>query len=333
MLLGLANDLAQCGHDVHTFLDRNSIHATMHFHPQVRVHSLTSESAERKWLEQWRSMALACDLAIVIAPELDHQLTQVVEHLRLAGAKVLAPSASFLAATSDKLETAKLLVQSDIAHPPTQTLTDFLALARISGSLVPLTLKRRDGAGCADMMVFTDHNRLARWLAIHGSFYLTGRDWLVQEWLQGRPASMAVIANQAWQVIGAVEQTIQFALNNENGCSPVCYLGGAGPLLGVADEILQQLASRVCQAFPVGAAGWIGIDFLVPNDPAKLQDYVVVEINPRLTTSYLGYRKWYGPQLAGALLETPDKPAFFSATPKTHIEFSASEFAKNRRET
>jgi len=333
MLCSLANDLALCGHDVHTFLDHCSIYAKTHFIPQVHVHSLGYKGAELDWLEQWSSMAIACDLAIVIAPELDHQLSQIVEHLRKAGAKVLAPSAPFLAATSDKLTTAMLLVQSKIAHPATQTLTEFQARVRTKSSALPLTLKRRDGAGCADMMVFADQGRLLRWLSIHESLYRAGDDWLVQEWLPGRPASMAVIASLDWQIIGAVEQAIRFDTNNEDGCSKVCYVGGAGPMEGVTDEIMKQLAKSVRQAFPVGAAGWIGIDFLVPSDPTKLQDYVVVEINPRLTTSYLGYRKWYGPQLASALLKTPDNPTFFSETLKTTIEFSASEFKKNRGET
>ncbi len=339
MLSGLANDLALCGYEVHTLLDQSSIQAKSHFRSQVHVHSLDATMSDSSWLRQWSELAKACDLAIVIAPELDNQLTRIVEQLRLSGAKVLAPSVPFLQATSDKLTTAKLLSQSDIAHPPTQTLTEFQATDRSKGlggsakSDLPLTLKRRDGAGCADMMIFADRERLEHWLSIHASLYLAGDDWLVQEWLPGRPASMAIIADQEWRVVGAVEQTIQSDTANQDGCALVSYLGGRGPLQDVTDEILVQLARNIQQALPVEAAGWIGIDFLVPNDPTQLRDYVVVEINPRLTTSYLGYRKWYGPQLAGALLKTPDNPAFFSAIQKPPIEFSVCEFTKNQGET
>ncbi|MCY2984453.1 MAG: ATP-grasp domain-containing protein [Planctomycetota bacterium] len=339
MLSGLANDLALCDHEVHTLLDRQTVHATTHFRSQVHVHSLDSTTGDSRWLEQWSDLAKACDLAIVVAPELDNQLACIVEHLRSSGAKVLAPSVPFLQATSDKLTTAKLLSQSDIAHPRTQTLTEFQAMQRskgLGGSAkgdLPLTLKRRDGAGCADMMIFADRERLERWLSIHASLYLTGEDWLVQEWLIGRPASMAIIAGQEWRIVGAVEQNMQCDTANQDGWSSVSYLGGRGPLQGITDEILEQLAGGVQQALPDEAAGWIGVDFLVPNDPTQLRDYVVVEINPRLTTSYLGYRKWYGPQLAGTLLKTPDNPAFFSAMQKPPIEFSVYEFAKNHGET
>ncbi len=341
MLSGLANDFALCGHEVHTLLDHNSMHARSHFRSQVHVYPLDSTAGGASWLEQWNAMAKACDLAIVIAPELDDQLTRIVGQLRLSGATVLAPSVSFLRATSDKLTTAKLLSQANITHPPTQTLTEYRATDRskrqdASSSLrseMPLTLKRRDGAGCADMMIFADWERLERWLSIHPSLYLTGEDWLVQEWLPGRPASMAIIAGQEWRIVGAVEQNLQCDTANQDGWSSVSYLGGRGPLQGITDEILEQLARGVQQALPDKAVGWIGVDFLVPSDPAQLRDYVVVEINPRLTTSYLGYRKWYGPQLAGALLKTPDNPAFFSAMQKSPIEFSVCEFTKNHVET
>lgn len=339
MLSGLANDFAYCGHTVHTVLAPNATPFMQHFHPQVRLNALGSNAGEGEWIEHWIDVAKACDLAVVIAPELDNQLTRIVEQLRLSGAKVLAPSVPFLQATSDKLTTARLLSQFNIAHPPTQSLTEFLAADRSKDRQLtslgerPLTIKRRDGAGCTDMMIFADRARLEHWLSIHASLYLAGDDWLIQEWLPGRHASMAIIAGQEWQVVGAVEQTIQCDTANQNGWSLVSYLGGRGPLQGVTDEILVQLARNVQQALPAEAAGWIGIDFLVPDDPTQLRDYVIVEINPRLTTSYLGYRKWYGPHLAGALLKTPDNPTFFSGVQKIPIEFSACEITKNHGET
>jgi tyramine---L-glutamate ligase len=339
MLSGLANDLASCGHEVHTLLNLQSVQDKSYFRSQVHVQPLDSTTSDSSWLEQWSDVAKDCDLAIVIAPELDNQLTRIVQQLQLSGANVLAPSVSFLQASSDKLATAKLLYQSSVAHPPTQTLTEFQAkeqskvLGISAQGEVPLTLKRRDGAGCADMMIFADRVRFDRWLSFHANLYLDGNDWLVQEWLPGRPASMGIIAGHEWRVVGAVEQTIQYDTANQDGWSLVNYLGGRGPIQDVTDELLAQLARNIQEALPFEASGWIGIDFLVPYDPTQLRDYVIVEINPRLTTSYLGYRKWFGPQLADALLNKPDNPAFFSAKQKPPIEFSVYEFTKIDGET
>jgi predicted ATP-grasp superfamily ATP-dependent carboligase len=54
-----------------------------------------------------------------------------------------------------------------------------------------------------------------------------------------------------------------------------------------------------------------------------LDDLVVMEVNPRLTTSYLAYRQWYGPELAlGVLGLAEDREWNYSALPKSPLEFS-----------
>ena len=52
---------------------------------------------------------------------------------------------------------------------------------------------------------------------------------------------------------------------------------------------------------PGGPLGWLGIDLVLGSDPAGADD-VVIEINPRLTTSYLGLRRLARGNLAAALL-------------------------------
>ena len=108
---------------------------------------------------------------------------------------------------------------------------------------------------------------------------------------------------QLGAVLGAVEQQIELASeSNHCGYASVSYLGGAGPLQRVSFEQLEHLAMRVRDSLPLGAKGWIGIDFLIPDEMQSSQNLVVIEINPRLTTSYLGYRQWYGHALANSLV-------------------------------
>jgi predicted ATP-grasp superfamily ATP-dependent carboligase len=61
-------------------------------------------------------------------------------------------------------------------------------------------------------------------------------------------------------------------------------------------EALERFADDVLRAIPGKPQGWIGIDFIMEPDG----QWCAVEVNPRLTTSYLGYRKWYGHRLAGS---------------------------------
>ena len=89
-----------------------------------------------------------------------------------------------------------------------------------------------------------------------------------------------------------------------NGGAHVSYLGGSGPLVTVSSEKLKIWVEQIRSALPSGAMGWIGIDFVIPPLDSGTNDLVFIEVNPRLTTSYLGYRKWFGHELAECLLGT-----------------------------
>ena len=325
MLSALATDLSECGHEVHTCLERKAASDPLVVSLLNRFSGLRVHDVEFAWLDRWIEVALQCDRTIVIAPEIHHQLGQIVNKLRFSGAVVIAPSASFLQATSDKLATAELLKESGVPHPITQSLTQYRLTPLPQGDCnarLPVTLKRRDGAGCADMKVFDDQRKFAEWLKSHESQLLAGDQWIVQPWLSGRPASLALIAgDDHWTILGAVEQRIELtAESNEGGYSAVSYLGGAGPLAGVSIEQLERLALSVREALPAGTEGWIGIDFLIPDSMHMSQDLVIIEINPRLTTSYLGYRKWYGYTLADSLLGNSNRS---NLNPKTIYELFA----------
>lgn len=307
MLSALATDLSECGHEVHTCLERHAAADPLVVSLLKRFSGLQVQVIDSAWLDRWIDVALQCDRTIVIAPEIHQQLERIVHKLRAAGAFVIASSASFLQATSDKLVTAELLKESGVPHPETQLLTQYRLSTIPQGDCnasLPVTVKRRDGAGCAEMKVFDDQHHLAEWLKSRESQILAGDDWIVQPWQSGRPASLAIIAaDGVWTVLGAVEQRIELVPDSsECGYSAVSYLGGAGPLECVSIDQLERLALSVRESLPSGAHGWIGIDFLIPESMHTSQDLVVIEINPRLTTSYLGYRTWYGFSLADALL-------------------------------
>jgi hypothetical protein len=82
------------------------------------------------------------------------------------------------------------------------------------------------------------------------------------------------------------------------------YLGGALPL--AAEEALRAraLAQRAAAALP-GAFGYLGVD-LVLGAPADGAGDVVIEVNPRLTTSYVGLRAACQGNLAEAMLDVAE---------------------------
>ena len=66
------------------------------------------------------------------------------------------------------------------------------------------------------------------------------------------------------------------------------YRGGTTPLDHPLARLGVEAALRTCEAIP-GLRGYIGVDLVLTQSEA-----VVIEVNPRLTTAYLGVREAFG---------------------------------------
>jgi hypothetical protein len=78
------------------------------------------------------------------------------------------------------------------------------------------------------------------------------------------------------------------------------YLGGSLPLPDALADRAVRLARRAVEAVP-GLLGYVGVD-LILGEPDDGSRDVVIEINPRLTTSYVGLRAMADVNLAEAML-------------------------------
>jgi predicted ATP-grasp superfamily ATP-dependent carboligase len=78
------------------------------------------------------------------------------------------------------------------------------------------------------------------------------------------------------------------------------YQGGSYPLPESYARRARELALRACCSM-IGARGYVGVD-LVLSDEADPAADVVIEVNPRLTTSYTGLRAATTDNLARAML-------------------------------
>jgi hypothetical protein len=79
------------------------------------------------------------------------------------------------------------------------------------------------------------------------------------------------------------------------------YLGGMLPVDAQLNGRAQALAMRALEALPT-ASGYIGIDLILGLDPRGSDD-VVLEVNPRVTTSYVGLRALCQGNLAETMLK------------------------------
>ena len=116
--------------------------------------------------------------------------------------------------------------------------------------------------------------------------------------MPGRAISVALVASGNHQTfLPAVSQDLE---------SGTCeYAGGTGPLDLDAQRRATALASRAISAMPPTARGFVGLDLLLGDRPSE---DCVIEINPRLTTSYVGLRQMIAGNLAARLFDLETGP-------------------------
>ena len=99
------------------------------------------------------------------------------------------------------------------------------------------------------------------------------------------------------------------------------YLGGACPIATPLAERANRLAERTLRAFR-RPTGYVGVDMVLGEDHSGAGD-VVIEVNPRLTTSYVGLRRIVRENLAGAMLSAVRGEHIELSTYPHRVEFSA----------
>ncbi len=230
----------------------------------------------------WARAAQGCDAAIVIAPEKDGILAKAVGMLRAAGVQVFAGSGDFLRVASDKQQTARAFLAAGVPHPTTFLPSDPRSIGRLH-FCDRFIVKPRDGCGTEAVFVFDDLDEAMN--------TATDND-LVQGYVAGMPASVAVIVDRG-------ELVVLPAVSQDISLDDCLYRGGRGPLANELQRRAAALAQCAIGALPSYAHGFVGLDLVLGEHASE---DVVIEINPRLTTSYVGLRQMVAGNLGARLL-------------------------------
>ena len=276
-----------------------------------RAESLTDSLVEPFLVEEtppgeWSRAASSFDGVLVIAPEMNRIATELVMRLEIAGAKLLSPPARFVEWASDKLAVARFL---PAISPPTN------GACASSGDFV---VKPRDGVGCL-ATAFVEGSRLTdATTAIRRSGF--DGELIVQPRVVGQAMSVAIVGRKGKKpiILPAAEQRIEETVNTKVPTfRSLTYQGGRLPIDGVEDRVASLIASLWNAVEPFD--GWFGVDFILADDGRD----VIVDVNPRVTTSYLGYSRLL-PGAAARLLvgrETADDVARVAGPFDVQVEF------------
>ncbi len=235
--------------------------------------------------QEFSRLAKTCDAVWPIAPEFDgilHTLCQLVEAI---GKPLLTTAANMAALTGNKFDTFQRLSQQAIATVPTRLFNKHRHYC--PGEWM---VKAIDGAGCADSYLISDEQDWELMSERAGQY-------IVQPHLQGQKTSLSCLFKQGHAWLLCVN------LQHFDIIGKRYQLTGITVNYGSDRSLYLHLMADIARAFPE-LWGYAGID-LIEADGRIL----VLEINPRLTTSFTGIYAALGINVAGQVLQLlDDKP-------------------------
>ena len=251
----------------------------------------------------WQSLLQSCDAALIVAPETAGVLTELTQLIEASPAKNLGCSSQAVELTSSKFASYQALKNANILTIPTYIANEvMLSNLSLKGFFQHgYIIKPNDGAGCEDTLYFADIEGLQVWLDLNPE----KQNYIVQPYQTGTPASISMLCKdgKAW-VLGCNQQKIAMTTIDANQQS-IHYNGSVVNGLSLLYRAtFEKLADSIAHALP-GLNGYVGVDVII--DGAAIY---VVEINPRITTSYIGLRESLGYNPAQLIWDLADNPSF-----------------------
>lgn len=218
------------------------------------------------------------DAVWLIAPETDRCLERLAARVERQRKPLLGSSADAIRCASDKARLPQRLAAADVRHPETRRLRRGADPRHIAVRIgYPIVVKPARGAGSHGLRLARDARELSR--AIDAARRSTDSGLVVlQPYVRGVAASVSLLANG--------NDAVALTLNAQEIRSrpPFAYRGGETPLDHPLAPRAIAAALETCRALP-GLRGFVGVDLVLTGSEA-----VVIEVNPRLTTAYLGVR-------------------------------------------
>ncbi len=233
--------------------------------------------------EAFYRKANQADWTIVIAPEFRDVLAERHRWVLDAGGRLLGQPERIVTLAAHKDQTARFLLQSDILTPHGITLPAGAQLPR--DFAYPAVIKPLDGMGSMDVEYIDGPTDIVEPYEA---------DRRLEVFCPGTAASISYLCGPAGHFALPTSQQL---LSDDGRFS---YLGSRWPLPEPLARRARVLGDRVMEKLP-DAFSYMGMDLVLGDDPHGHEDYVI-EINPRLTTSYIGLRKLAQANLAEAML-------------------------------
>lgn len=289
ILEGLLTDLNLTGADYlisrYSKLNKNTIDESRNCNPIMIDEDVSN------WLNENISDYDAC---FPVAPEEDLILYGLTKILEDNGVKIIGSSSDAVLTCSDKYKTYELLkndfplVKSEKVY--FSNLKDYKNIFKGNNKML---VKPADGVSCSGVRVVQSYADLIKGAA--NIKRMTRLPFLLlQDYLEGMSTSVSILSTG--------KNALPVSLNFQDiklHQNKLVYTGGKAPYEHRLSDEAKDISKKAVESIS-GLKGYVGVDLLLDevNDTVN-----ILEINPRLTTSYVALRRLSNFNLGEAIIK------------------------------
>jgi len=294
MLRTAIKEASNAGHSVRTILDGQIAEFNPPLDADRKITATSLLDAENSLFE----IAGNCDATYIIAPATDDKLQKLVQRMQHNKSLCLTSTARAIADASNKALLHKKVGKLGLKSPKTiafaPTNDPNAAVEAVSNQLgFPAILKPAKSDGCEALRIVENEEQTRNVIARFSNF--EGHSFIAQEFVQGIAASVSLITNgtKAWPITLNRQNISLNSLSRDS-----TYNGGITPFNHKLITSAFAAAKSVTESIE-GLQGYVGVDVVLTKTGP-----VVIEINPRLTTSYIGISRILRINLMQAIVDS-----------------------------
>lgn len=236
----------------------------------------------------FQSILSQCEAALIVAPETNGLLAGLNAKILEAGILLLGCSPEAVAFAGDKAACDHIFRKAGLPTPPTRVVRPSFAWQAAAELGYPVVVKPLDGVGCEGLSLVNNLEQLQPAVEIARKSSQR-EEILLQSFVSGNHASVSLLASS--------KGLLPLSLNGQRieAGQPFHYQGGVIPYSHPAAQQALELAQAAARLLP-GLRGYFGVDLVLGPEGGTL-----IEINPRITTSYVGVRRVLKANLAALI--------------------------------
>ncbi|MFX1523757.1 MAG: ATP-grasp domain-containing protein [Promethearchaeota archaeon] len=292
MLRSIISDFKSLNFEIITMLDFRIKHLAQF----LLVDELAITSKNDNFFKKFKNIAKTCYYVFIIAPESAKILYRLTKVANSAKIELLSTNLEGIKIGMSKWSTYEFFKEKKITSPKTFLIPhrkmhlDHSFIQHIFNKLKkPVIIKPEDGVGAESIYYIESQDQLNRFFLKSLKNDKDKRKYIIQEFIKGTDLSMSLIGktcskNSHFKTPLLLSVNSQ-EINIKNAKFVSEYFGGTTPIENhpIVEKQINDMFKNV-DFSPI--LGYFGIDFIRTSDD-KL---VFIEINPRLTTSYIGLR-------------------------------------------